>query len=183
MRSFADPSQIVRARIWPQITPASFCCGRYSSSNASEGVLWDRRHLGVVSSSADVILDNTRGCQSVRRLVGCRRRRSKRSKSFFFATLDKPRSTMKKRRHLSDVHQHPPSPPDRSRSEKGRDHCYSLYSKCLRKCRHPCGQFESVKPHSWALRIDSSSRMRSAAFLRSSEEDVYYRNDSMLEGC
>ena len=34
--------------------------------------------------------------------------------------------------------------------------------------------------HSWALRIKSSSKMDSVARLRDSEEDVYYRIDSML---
>jgi hypothetical protein len=97
---------------------------------------------------------------------------------FFFTALNVSRIAMKKV-CLSDVHQHPPSPHDRSQCAKGRDHHHPLYSERLREHRHPFGQFESYSITLGRREDRSSSRLKSEAKLRSSEEDVYYRKDSM----
>jgi hypothetical protein len=98
--------------------------------------------------------------------------------NFFFAALNASEIAMKKR-CISDVHKHPPSAHNRSQCTKGRDHRHSLYSERLREHRHPCGQFESK---GLTLGHPGSAHRRcgmSEAFEENSEEDVYYRIDSM----
>jgi hypothetical protein len=65
---------------------------------------------------------------------------------------------------------------DRNEKKKKK----TLYTVHASAYRHPRGQFESKRLHSWAPRIGSSSRWeKSVALEVNSEEDVNYRIDSM----
>ncbi len=83
------------------------------------------------------------------------------------------------KKSLSDVHRHPPSPHDRSQCEKGRDHHHSPYS--TRQARTAI-LTDSSGVKASLLGIEDRLIVQvgeSVAFLRSSEEDVYYRIDSI----
>lgn len=101
---------------------------------------------------------------------------------FFFAAPPTGRAyNEKKRARQTSISTHPVHATE---ADMKRDKIIAiLYTALLcfhRKYRHPCGQCENKRPHSRAPRIGSSSGLESEARERNSEEDVYYRNDSML---
>jgi hypothetical protein len=103
------------------------------------------------------------------------------------------------RKSLSDLHQHPPHPADRSQTpEQGRDHRHSLFSpkrSVLQpsvEIEHPShhqhseegkhgSESESIEASLWGIEDIQviSQDGDSVALLESSEEDGFYKNDSM----
>ena len=94
----------------------------------------------------------------------------------------KPRCAMKRekrpvRRPSTPIQPMRPKPDQRTGS---RSSPLSLQSPACAEDRRLCRQCESKRLHSWASRIQVINQVGdSVALVRSSEGDVYYRNDSM----